>query len=48
MVVCDVTKESASLIKELEEANVNDVNRSRCKKDSSDEVRKPTYKCYDG
>ena len=38
MVVCDVTSESKDMIKQLEDANVNVLHRSRTKKDSSDEV----------
>ena len=38
MVVCDVTSESKEMIKQLEDANVNVLHRSRTKKDSSDEV----------
>ena len=38
MVVCDVTSENKEAIKQLEDANVNVLHRSRTKKDSSDEV----------
>ena len=38
MVVCDVTSENKDAIKQLEDANVNVLHRSRTKKDSSDEV----------
>jgi hypothetical protein len=38
MVVCDVTSETKDVVRQLEDAQVNVLHRSRTKKDSSDEV----------